>query len=151
MPIQPNDPSCQASSIHVSIIWAKDGSLPAAWRGLHHCMSPLAHRASTVRGVRVRLRSDSGDSSAISDRRDRAAWGPSRVGGTGLHPQRFESAYRDTDGTDGADAGSCSGDDDYCVVQSSHVPPSILDASLSRQFGSPLLPVWLGETVVQLA
>ena len=34
MPIQPSEPSCQASSIQVSIISAKVGSLPPASAGL---------------------------------------------------------------------------------------------------------------------
>ena len=79
MPIQPSDPSCQASSIQVSIISGKVGSLPPASRGLHHCMSPLSHKASTVRRVSVRRSSDSADSSAVTARSVRAASGPSRV------------------------------------------------------------------------
>ena len=51
MPIHPSEPSCQASSIQVSIISAKVGSHPPASTGLNHCMRPLAHRASTVRSV----------------------------------------------------------------------------------------------------
>ena len=47
MPIHPSEPSCQASSIQVSIISAKDGSAPPASTGLNSCRSPLSHRAST--------------------------------------------------------------------------------------------------------
>ena len=59
MPIQPNEPSCQAISIHVSIISANDGSTPPASTGLNADISPVAHIASTIAGVSVRIRSDS--------------------------------------------------------------------------------------------
>ncbi len=73
MPIHPRDPSCQASSIQVSIISVKDGSAPPASTGLNACRRPLSHSASTVRGVRVRLRSQGPASSAVRARRPRAA------------------------------------------------------------------------------
>ena len=79
MPIQPSDPSCQASSIHVSIISVKVGSPPPASFGLNHCMSPQFHSASTVRSVSVRPRSESSDSVAVRSRRVAAATGPSRL------------------------------------------------------------------------
>jgi len=45
MPIRPNDPSCQAISIQVSITSANEGSTPPATTGLNADISPLAHMA----------------------------------------------------------------------------------------------------------
>src|SRR6478735_10606301 len=58
MPIQPNEPSCHAISIHVSIISVNEGSTPPAGTGLNDG-KPLAHISSTMAGVNVRSRSDS--------------------------------------------------------------------------------------------
>ena len=59
LPFQPKEPSCQAISIHVSIIAANDGSTPPAATGLNADIRPLAHSSSTIAGVSVRIRSDS--------------------------------------------------------------------------------------------
>ena len=72
MPIQPNEPSCQAISIQVSIISAKVGSTPPAATGLNADISPLPHIASTIAGVSVRIRSDSAASPRTSSRIPRA-------------------------------------------------------------------------------
>ena len=72
IPIQPNEPSCQAISIQVSIISGNDGSTPPASTGLNADISPEAHIASTIAGVSVRFRSDSSASAATSSRIPRA-------------------------------------------------------------------------------
>ena len=54
MPIQPNEPSCQAISIQVSIISANDGSTPPAATRVERRHQPAAHISSTIAGVRVR-------------------------------------------------------------------------------------------------
>src|SRR3979409_1376782 len=59
MPTHPNEPSCQAISIHVSIISVKEGSTPPAAAGLNDDISPLAHISSTIGVESVRIRSDS--------------------------------------------------------------------------------------------
>ena len=79
IPIQPSEPSCQASSVQVSIISANDGSVPPAAVGFAHTMSPLFHNASTIRPVSVRSRSDSPASAALTSRSVRAASGPVRA------------------------------------------------------------------------
>jgi hypothetical protein len=72
IPIHPNEPSCQAISIQVSIISVNDGSTPPAATGLNADISPLAHISSTMAGVRVRIRSDSPASARTSSRIPRA-------------------------------------------------------------------------------
>jgi hypothetical protein len=72
MPIHPNEPSCQAISIHVSIISANEGSTPPATIGLNDDIKPLAHISSTMAGVNVRSRSDSAASARTSSRIPRA-------------------------------------------------------------------------------
>src|SRR3984957_17088245 len=59
MPIQPKEPSCQAISIHVSIISWNVGSTPPAAVGLNADIKPLTHISSTIAGESVRKRSDS--------------------------------------------------------------------------------------------
>src|ERR1700728_2578790 len=73
MPTQPNEPSCQAISIHVSIIWVNDGSTPPAATGLNDCINPLDHISSTTAGVSVRIRSHSAASAATTSRMPRAS------------------------------------------------------------------------------
>ena len=72
MPIQPNELSCQAISIQVSIISRNDGSQPPASFGFIACMSPLAHMASTIGCEVVRARSDAAASARTTSRSDRA-------------------------------------------------------------------------------
>jgi hypothetical protein len=72
MPTHPNDPSCQAISIHVSIISVNEGSTPPAGAGLNDDIKPLAHISSTMAGVKVRMRSDSAASARTSSRIPRA-------------------------------------------------------------------------------
>ena len=55
IPTHPKEPSCQAISIHVSIISANDGSTPPAATGLNADISPLAHISSTIAGKCARL------------------------------------------------------------------------------------------------
>src|SRR5580693_6998000 len=72
MPIQPNEPSCQAISIHVSIISWNDGSTPPAAVGLNADIRPLAHISSTIGAESVRKRSDSAASARTRSRIPRA-------------------------------------------------------------------------------
>src|SRR5215217_4086062 len=73
MPTQPKEPSCQAISIHVSIISANDGSTPPAGTGLNADIRPLAHISSTIAPVSVRIRSDSAASCCTTSRIPRAS------------------------------------------------------------------------------
>ena len=73
MPTHPNEPSCQAISIQVSIISAKAGSTPPAATGLNADISPLLHISSTIAGVSVRFRSDSAASARTRSRMPRAS------------------------------------------------------------------------------
>ena len=72
MPIQPKEPSCQAISIHISIISANDGSTPPAAMGLNADINPVAHISSTIAPVSVRIRSDSAASARTRSRIPRA-------------------------------------------------------------------------------
>src|SRR5271157_1109245 len=72
MPIQPKDPSCQAISIHVSIISWNDGSTPPAAFGLNADIRPLTHISSTIGPESVRKRSDSAASARTRSRIPRA-------------------------------------------------------------------------------
>jgi hypothetical protein len=72
IPIHPNEPSCQAISIHVSIISANDGSTPPTATGLNADISPVAHISSTIAPVSVRIRSDSEASARTRSRIPRA-------------------------------------------------------------------------------
>ncbi len=79
IPIHPNEPSCHAISIQVSIIAVNDGSTPPAAIGLNDCISPLAHISSTTAGAIVRSRSDSPACATTSSRIPRAnptSWSP---------------------------------------------------------------------------
>src|SRR5436305_5816138 len=72
IPIHPNEPSCQAISIHVSIISVNEGSTPPAAFGLNAGISPQSHIASTIPGDSVRKRSDSPASARTNSRIPRA-------------------------------------------------------------------------------
>ena len=72
MPIQPNEPSCQAISIQVSIMSRNDGSIPPAATGFMACMSPLSHMPSTTGAVIVRRSSDAAASPRTRSRSPRA-------------------------------------------------------------------------------
>ena len=73
MPIHPNEPSCHAISIQVSIISANVGSTPPAGIGLNADISPVARISATIAGVSVRIRSDSAASARTSSRMPRAS------------------------------------------------------------------------------
>src|SRR6476619_5012190 len=79
MPHHPNEPSCHAISIQVSIISVNEGSTPPAGTGLNDDIKPLDHISSTMAGVNVRSRSDSAASACTRSRMPRApatTWPP---------------------------------------------------------------------------